>query len=113
MATRDNILEEINQYHKTLGLACSTDESALERLLLLSDLTDSLADEFDAEKVSYIVDPKIKHGYVIMEVIDLVFSNGRSHYFFDGIRDADFVGFDKSSNGELRVSFGVKNLWVI
>lgn len=112
MATKDEVLAEIEQYKKTLGGAYSTSESAKERLMGLCDLVDSLADEFDAEEVSYIVDPKIRHGYVCMESIDLVLSHGRSHYFFEGVRDADFVGFDKAKSGNLRLSLGVKDLWV-
>lgn len=113
MATKDAVIAEIAQYRKTFGAACSTSESALERLMLLCDLIDSVADEFDAEDIYFTVDPKLRHGYVHAEVIDLVFGNGRSHYFFDGIKVADFVGFDKSTSGNLRISLGVKDLWVM
>ena len=112
MATKGLIIAEIEQYQKTFGVACSTSEPALKKLLELCDLMDSIADEFDAEDIYFTVDPKIKHGYVHAEVIDLVFSNGRSHYFFDGVKAADFVGFEKSRSGNLRLSLGVKDLWV-
>lgn len=112
MATREGVLAEIEQYKKALGGAYCTSESAMEKLMVLCDLIDSLADEFDAEDLYFTVDPKIKHGYVHAEVIDFEFSNGRSHYFFDGVKDADFVGFDKTKSGNLRLSLGVQNLWV-
>lgn len=113
MGTREAVQAEIEQYKKTLGCAYCTSESAEEKLMGLCDLIDSLADEFDAVDLYFTVDPKLKHGYVQMEVIDFVFSNGRSHYFFEGIKDADFIGFDKSSSGNLRLSLGVQNLWVM
>ena len=113
MTTKEAVAQEMEQYEKAYCGVYSTQPDAKERLMHLCDLADSLGDEFDLEDLYFTVDPKIRHGYLHLEVIDIVFSNGRSHYFFDGVKDADFIGFEKAPSGNLRLNLGVENLWVM
>lgn len=99
----------VEQFVKSIpGLKAN--HEALKRFYLLCKLADELGEEFDAEDVQIGTDPT--RGFVSIDVFDIEFSNGRSHYFFEHIKAADFLSFSKSKNNMLRIQFGVNGLWV-
>lgn len=85
---------------------------AKDKLLMLCNLADLLEKEFNASEVHISVDPDEGHGVLAVDMPDVVFEFGRSHQFFEYIRVTDFLRFTKTKTGELRIYFGVNDLWV-
>ena len=111
METQLEVSKTIEHLAQIYSGVYDLNDNALHRLYSLCNLMDSLADEFGADEVQYTVDPNRRHGYIHVELTDLEFSGGRNHYFFNGIKDADYIGFE-TSHGNLKVNVGVEHLWV-
>ena len=86
-------------------------ESGVRKMVQLCGLVDLLAAQCDSDDAFFEVSPSDLHGSVVIHVDDLVFERGRSHPFFELVRNADALSF-RSVNGEiLEVRFTVQNLW--
>jgi len=83
------------------------------KILCLCRLVDTLSDEFSASAIDIQVAPNDVCGAIHLYTDELIFEHGRSHQFFDDIKEADFLSFSKSKSGELQLRFGVNDLWVM
>lgn len=88
------------------------DAAAQKRFMTLCELADILDEEFCADGVQISAEPNGKHGVICVDTDEVVFEYGRSHKFFEFVKSADFLSFSKTKSGMLRISFGVKDLWV-
>lgn len=88
------------------------DTDAQKRFMTLCELADILDEEFCAGGIQINADPNGKHGVICVDTDEVVFEHGRSHKFFEFVKSADFLSFSKTKSGMLRISFGVKDLWV-
>ena len=82
-----------------------------DRLFKLCELAEILYKEFSAEDTEIKAFPEEINGEIIIVVEELVFDLGRSHQFFNYIKEADFLNFSKTTDGFLKISFGVYDLW--
>lgn len=88
------------------------DVAAQKRFFLLCELADILDEEFCADRIQINAEPNGRHGVICVDTDEVLFEHGRSHKFFEYVKSADFLSFSKTKSGMLRVSFGVKDLWV-
>lgn len=101
----------LDKFEKTSS-GYKIDADVQKRFITLCELADILDDEFCADKIQINVEPNGKHGVICVDTDEVVFEHGRSHKFFEFVKSADFLSFSKTKSGMLRVSFGVKDLWV-
>lgn len=80
--------------------------------IVLSELADILLREFGTQKVTLDAASELNDGTIFVDTDEVIFENGCSHPFFKYIKYADFLTFSKTSDGLLRVAFGVKDLVV-
>jgi hypothetical protein len=102
----------IDSYSAEYGGKYCINTEAYQRLLRLCDFADAFAKDCLADTVGINAIPSQLSGTVYINTDEVIFEHGRSHMFFDRIKDADFLGFSKAKNGMLQVRFGVNNLWV-
>ena len=109
---RDNANKIIEDYEAEYADEYTVNRGSFRRLLRLCDLTDKLSSEFSVCSVQILALPEDIHATLCFHTDELIFGQGRSHPFFDCIKDADFLGFSKAEDGMLKVSFGICDLWV-
>ena len=104
-----NIVED---YKKEYKEKFKLNVESYDRLFKLCKLAEILSEEFVAERVEVKARPEEVNGEVNILMDELIFEHGRSHEFFDCIKEADFLNFSKV-DGLLKVSFGVYDLWAV
>lgn len=95
-----------------VGSGYKVDADALKRFMTLCTLADILDEEFCADRIQINAEPNGEHGAICVDTAEVLFEHGRSHMFFELVKSADFLSFSKTKSGMLRISFGVKDLWV-
>ncbi|WP_196032331.1 hypothetical protein [Flavonifractor plautii] len=107
MAAREKICE-FGKKNQNLKVC----RGAEERFLRLCELADVLGEEFGTEQIRVNIDNETSDGVICVDTDDLVFEYGRSHPFYEYIKQSDFLHFSKTKSGMLRTCFGVRGLWV-
>lgn len=92
------------------GLRVRTEAAA--NFIVLSELADILVREFGAKRVRLDAASEEDDGTISVDTDEVTFERGCSHPFFEYIKYADFLNFLETSDGLLRVTFGVKDLVV-
>lgn len=82
-------------------------EELSAKLAALCRLAENLYNEFDVERVCVNLDTDPALISMIIDVDELVFNNGRTHYFFGGIKSADVLSFSKSNHDGICIKLGI------
>lgn len=85
---------------------------AAANFIVLSELADVLAQEFGAKRVRLDAASETDAGTIFVDTDEVIFEKGCSHPFFEYIKYAEFLNFSETSDGSLRITFGVKDLVV-
>lgn len=111
-STQERASDALNKIVEREPHGYKIDTDVQKKFIALCELADVLDGEFNAEGVQINIEPSGVHGVVFVDVYDVVFEYGRTHRFFELVKSADFLSFSKTKSGMLRISFGVKDLWV-
>ena len=106
------VYTEVKDYETTRKGRYILSVEAYTRFSRLCGLVDELASEFPGSFVKFKVLPELLDATVSVLVDDIEFQDGRSHPFFERIKDADSLTFVKSkADNKLEIKLGVYNLW--
>lgn len=82
------------------------------RFITLCELADKLVADFPAEGILIELEDAAPHGLICVDLNDMVFYDGASHYFFKDIKSADMIGFKKMKGEVVRINLGVKDILI-